>query len=363
MPFILVALFAIALLITFAGLFLSPRSQVREARSEYLAVPRSRHMVDAAPAQERPGQHVASAAPLLAPEKRRMRESEPLSELELRRMITRTTAPIPARASRPSRPDSRMNTNTRIERVERRVVERRPSMAVAAPPGMLGDWRDRLSDWRVLLPGLCALFLLTFYLFGTVLPQPVAWTSVLFGSTSLSPTPKVVKQSTPTTYTASRDLMRISQLDPAQYASNDEYNTWAYSACSAASMTEVIDSYGHKYRITDILNVESKIGEITPDEGLLEESGIAHTGQQFGFKTTWGHNLNLDQVIAIANSGTPVIVSWPPDRWAGGHILVVRGGDSNNVDLADSSRLDYTQMARSRFLQLWEGFYAVMTPK
>jgi hypothetical protein len=35
---------------------------------------------------------------------------------------------------------------------------------------------------------------------------------------------------------ASRQLVRISQLDPNQYATADEYHTWAYSACSAAAM-------------------------------------------------------------------------------------------------------------------------------
>ena len=63
---------------------------------------------------------------------------------------------------------------------------------------------------------------------------------------------------------ASQRLVRISQLDPNQYSSTGEYNTWAYSACSAASMTEVFNAYGHHYRITDILKVEAQLGEITP---------------------------------------------------------------------------------------------------
>jgi ABC-type bacteriocin/lantibiotic exporter with double-glycine peptidase domain len=157
--------------------------------------------------------------------------------------------------------------------------------------------------------------------------------------------------------------MRLGQLDPAQYGSTQQYNTWAYSACSSASMTEVMNAYGHKYRITDILTVEARIHEITPELGLLEESGIQHTGEQFGFKTTWGHNLSLDQVIAAANHGTPVIVSFPPAKYAGGHILVVRGGNASTVYLADSSRLNWTQLTRARFMQLWGGFSAIMTPK
>jgi Peptidase_C39 like family len=163
--------------------------------------------------------------------------------------------------------------------------------------------------------------------------------------------------------TASQLLVRISQLDPDQYGSTYEFNTWAYSACSTASMTEVFDAYGYHYRITDVLKVESQIGEITPQDGLIEEAGIERTAAQFGFKTSWGHTLSLDQVIATANQGKPVIVSFPPDRYAGGHLLVVIGGDSNNVYLADSSLYNRHSLARWQFLNWWEGFAAVVTPR
>jgi Peptidase_C39 like family len=162
---------------------------------------------------------------------------------------------------------------------------------------------------------------------------------------------------------ASQQLARISQLDPAQYSSSEEYNIWAYSACSAASMTEVFNAYGHQYRITDILNVEAKIGEITPSQGLLRPVGIEHTAAQFGFKTTWGNAWSLDQVIETANRGNPVIVSFPPDRYDGGHLLVVTGGNSTTVYLADSSGWNRRSLSSGQFLQWWEGFAAVVTPK
>jgi hypothetical protein len=162
---------------------------------------------------------------------------------------------------------------------------------------------------------------------------------------------------------ASQQLVRISQLDPAQYSSSEEYNIWAYSACSAASMTEVLNAYGHQYRVTDILNVEAKIGEITPAQGLLRPEGIEHTAAQFGFKTTWGNTWSLDQVIESANHGNPVIVSFPPDRYEGGHLLVVTGGNGTTVYLADSSAWNRRSLSRVQFLQWWEGFAAVVTPK
>src|SRR6266516_6192222 len=161
---------------------------------------------------------------------------------------------------------------------------------------------------------------------------------------------------------ASQQLVRVSQLDPAQYSSLEEYNTWAYSACSAAAMTEVLNAYGFHYRVTDILKVEAQIGEISPSLGLLRPEGIEHTAAQFGFKTTWSNAWTLEQVIRAANQGMPVIVSFPPDRYDGGHLLVVTGGDSSLVYLADSSLWNRHSLTRGQFLQLWEGFAAIVVP-
>jgi ABC-type bacteriocin/lantibiotic exporter with double-glycine peptidase domain len=160
----------------------------------------------------------------------------------------------------------------------------------------------------------------------------------------------------------SHHVIRLSQLDPGQYNSSAEFNTWAYSACSAAAMTEVINSYGHNYRVTDILKVESQIGEITPQLGLLEEIGVQRTAARFHFQTVWGHGLSLGKVIETANHGHPVIVSFPPDRYAGGHLLVVTGGNSHSVYLADSSLYNRRSLTRAQFLRWWEGFSAVVTP-
>ncbi len=158
-------------------------------------------------------------------------------------------------------------------------------------------------------------------------------------------------------------LMRIGQLDPGQYASEQEYRTWAYSTCSTVAMTEVANYYGGSYRITDILAVQARIGEITPERGLLEDAGIAHTMAHFGFVTSWGYARSLDQVVALANQGIPVIVAFPPSRYPGGHLLVVTGGDGSRVEVADSSVYNRTSFSRTRFLALWAGFAAVVTPQ
>ena len=186
---------------------------------------------------------------------------------------------------------------------------------------------------------------------------------LVFFSTSQTSTVDLNTAAHPGLSNASQQLMRISQLDPGQYSSQSEFSTWAYSACSTAAMTEVFNAYGNNFRITDILQVEARIGEITPEEGLLRPEGIANTAAQFGFKTDWGNSWTLDQVIARANAGNPVIVSFPPDRYAGGHLLVVTGGDSEMVYLADSSLWNRRSLTRAQFLQWWEGYAAVVTPK
>lgn len=230
------------------------------------------------------------------------------------------------------------------------AVARRPSRAV----------RQRKMTF-IALGSITLLLILLFSLVGLNIPA--------IRTIGLSAAPRLVSselnplQQQAPFINASKSLVRISQLDPGEYASQDEFNTWGYSACSTASMTEVFNAYGRHYRITDVLKVESAIGEITPQLGLTENIGIANTAAKFGFQTSWGDNWSLDQVLNFANAGRPVIVGWPPSRYEGGHIVVVLGGDANNVYLADSSLWDRQAISRAQFMQWWAGFAAVVTPE
>lgn len=224
-------------------------------------------------------------------------------------------------------------------------------------------WYSRLRTYVSLI--LLLMVLITFCIQrgladGTL--QNLSRGLTFFGSTQFN-TNDIQTAAHVTALNASQGLVRISQLDPAQYSSNAEWNTWAYSACSTAAMTEVFDAYGRHYRITDVLAVEAQIGAITPQMGLLDPSGIQQTATQFGFKTNWGNSWTLDQVISTANSGKPVIVGFPPDRYAGGHLLVVIGGDSTYVYLADSSLWNHRALTHGQFLQWWGGYAAVVTPQ
>lgn len=106
-------------------------------------------------------------------------------------------------------------------------------------------------------------------------------------------------------------------------------------------------------------------GAITQELGLLDEAGIARTVARFGFHATIDHTHTLAQMIARANAGTPVIVSIPPQRsslFYSGHILVVTGGNSSMVFLADSSVYNLQAVSIQSFLYLWSGLTAIVTP-
>lgn len=240
--------------------------------------------------------------------------------------------------------------------------------AVAWQPAQLGRIFGKPSSdptsWIGIILVLVSVFLLGLYVLRTLLPNAglsaMGWSGNLSASASSSSNSSTSIQAH---YQASQALVRLGQVDPAQYNSTQDFNTWAYSACSTAAMTEVINAYGHHYRIADILKAEAQIGAITPSQGLLDGSGIQKTVAQFGFKTTYMQNETLNDVITVANTGTPVIVGFPPDRYAGGHLLVVTGGNANYVYLADSSLYNRHSLTHAQFMNWWEGFAAIVTPE
>lgn len=321
MPFMLVALLTFALLVTLAGFVLSIKPFSRSSDIA-LMYPRTRDR--------------------------------------------RTREPLPRRSARS------IEMSPRRDYRRASVVTSVPGLGLRARDGarptkyMRGS-RGHNRRVSLLLIGLIAIFSIGLIFLTNVLPRnpilnPIWFMENVQSNPQASSQPQQSQQTLPT-IGASSALVRLGQLDHAQYNSSQEWNTWAYSACSAAAMTEVFNAYGRHYRITDVLQVEARIGEITPSLGLVEDIGIQRTAAQFGFNTSWGYKLSLDQVIAMANSGRPVIVSWPPSKYDGGHLLVVVGGNSSLVYLADSSAYNRTQLTHAQFMNWWGGFSAIVTPK
>src|SRR5215469_4286567 len=229
MPFLLFTFLAVALVVTIIGLFLSSKTQ----------------------ADDKPAAHYG--------ERSTYRFTGPVAVRA--RAVYRSTEPVPSRALVRS-------TSTTIPILFDRARQ-----------------SDGSTSLTIIIIGLISVFILGFYMLLHLLPSHAIIGFVPFyGDTSSASTTGSNQTTSQPTYAASQALLRLGQLDPGQYATAAEYNTWAYSACSAASMTEVINAYGHHYRITDILEVEARIGEITPALGLLEDIGIQRTMAQFGFK-------------------------------------------------------------------------------
>ena len=147
-------------------------------------------------------------------------------------------------------------------------------------------------------------------------------------------------------------IVRLRQDDLQQFDDQFPSDTWWASSCSAAAMAEVMNQYGHRYHIADVLKVEDQLGGITPQLGLLEPMYIDKTVAQFGFQATWIKNATLDKVIAQANAGKAVIINIPKARggtlYPGGHFLVVVGGSNNRVETVDSSKLNITTWTRGQ---------------
>jgi hypothetical protein len=161
--------------------------------------------------------------------------------------------------------------------------------------------------------------------------------------------------------------MRVVRLDSAardQYYTDYQWQVWSYSSCSGMAMATVMNAYGHNVIAADVLQKELNLGVWSVQLGLLREDGIAMTAATYGFATSAGHTRSLQDIINVSNNGAPVIVSIRDATYfPGGHIFVIRGGDSQDVYTADSSPENFTRMSRATFQGMWSGFSAVLTPQ
>jgi Papain-like cysteine protease AvrRpt2 len=156
---------------------------------------------------------------------------------------------------------------------------------------------------------------------------------------------------------ASSRIVRIDSAIRGQYYTDYQWQVWSYSSCSGISMEEVMDAYGRHLIAADVLQVESNLGVWDTYNGLTGgEPGIAKVASYFGFKAVPNPPRTIQDLVAVSNKGFPVIVGVP------GHILVVRGGDSNNVYLVDSAPADRTIMSRAEFAGWWDNFSVELLP-
>jgi len=165
--------------------------------------------------------------------------------------------------------------------------------------------------------------------------------------------------------TASQRLVRLDSGASDQYLTNYQRSTWPYASCSGFAMAEVMNAYGRHLVAADVLQEELNLGVWSTSSGLLRDEGISMTANYFGFNASLSYSRTLQDLITTGNKGTPVIVSVRDSHYfPGGHIFVVRGGDSQYVSIADSSPANFTRMTYAMFLGMWQPrtFSAILTP-
>lgn len=162
----------------------------------------------------------------------------------------------------------------------------------------------------------------------------------------------------PIPFSASARIVRVDSALRSQYYTDYQYQVWSYSSCSGISMEEVLNAYGRHYIAADILQVEQNMGIWDTYDGLTGgEPGMARLAAYFGFQTSPNPPRTLQDLILTANKGFPVIIGSP------GHIMVVKGGDANFVYVVDSSPANRTIMTHDQFMNFWDGFSVLVTPK
>lgn len=219
------------------------------------------------------------------------------------------------------------------------------------------------ASWYNRQRSLVSLGLLTMLLLGLLIQTGVAGGVIhkLTQGITLN-SPQLAAQSLATAFqpppdTASSRIVRVNSADRNQYATEYEYQVWSWSSCSGISLEEVFNSYGRHYIASDVLQVELNMGIWNTYQGLTAgEPGMARAAAYFGFKADPNPPRTLSDLINVANSGTPVIIGMP------GHIMVVKGGDANDVYLVDSSMANRTILTHQQFMDIWDKFSVLLTP-
>ena len=261
-----------------------------------------------------------------------------------------------------------------------RVERREPISPSAALYGVVRRQKSRSGriNFQIVL-GLCLIVFSLVVALNTVLVSHQFAVLRSFSSSQIDQTNQDI--SIPLSFPVKKISSKVtafSQGDKTQYNNETpEWSLWSSSACSGCAMAALMDAYGaslngRPLNCGDVLEAEYRLSVYNPVNawGLIrgEPDELAQTAAQFGFTGYYRQKLSLDDLITLANAGIPSIVRIPS------HILILTGGDSQNVFLADSGGLHLAKVTRYQFLhglpgsrlyagQAWmAGWYIILTP-
>lgn len=148
------------------------------------------------------------------------------------------------------------------------------------------------------------------------------------------------------------------------YDNRAQFNKWAGSACSAASLAEVLTAYGLPHMTIGRI-IREMGADISPTWGLLTYNAFNKVVSKYGLRADVylaNNPLSYKQMLYLTNTlGIPVLVNMRATTGyyhylSGGHVLVMTGGTSSRIRLTDSSLYyikslpigTYNSMARPR---------------
>jgi hypothetical protein len=213
--------------------------------------------------------------------------------------------------------------------------------------------------------GLVLMLLLAFLVEGGLTGEALQHLTQGVSLLGFSQTTNVQTASQTRPLTASQRLVRLDSAARDQYHTDYQRRVWVWSSCSGFAMTEVMNAYGRHLIAADVLQEELNLGVWSVSLGLLRDTGVALTANHFGFNASLSNTRTLQNLITTSNKGAPIIVSVRDGHYfPGGHLFVIRGGDSQYVYIADSSPANFTRMTHAMFLGMWQprSFSAVLTP-
>jgi hypothetical protein len=170
-----------------------------------------------------------------------------------------------------------------------------------------------------------------------------------------------------------RAITRLMQpetqgMRPDLYDSTDQFNAWWDAACSAAVISEVLTAWGKQGasigRMIDVMQPD-----ISLNGGLLTPYGFQRGAQAFGYRADISWKLTYKQLLYITNVlGLPVIVNVRISYgyyhfFAGGHFLVMTGGDDQGLTIVDSSEYYIHYLPLDTFASMFTGMTAVVVPQ
>jgi hypothetical protein len=150
-----------------------------------------------------------------------------------------------------------------------------------------------------------------------------------------------------------------SLLHPEQYDNRAQFDLYSGAACSPSVLAEVETAWGVPHATIGRM-IDDLGSSLSPTDGLLYQEGFVAAAAKEHMRADISWHMTYNQMLYLTNTlGIPVIVNFRRDYgyyhyFAGGHFLVVTGGDQQGVSIVDSSEYFIKYLPRDVFDGLWE---------